>query len=68
MIRGKRKKIMFGWIGRDLRASDILYLEKNYGGLFVALKDLLHARGKKSEWCEGSWPPRRVQVTVEELD
>jgi hypothetical protein len=54
-----RKKSIIGWVGRKwkLEQWNILY----------SLIDVYCKRGKREDWFQSDWPPRKVKITVEEV-
>jgi hypothetical protein len=53
-----RKKSIIGWVGKNWQ------LESNY--LLSSLASVYLKKGKREDWFQSDWPPRKVKITVEE--
>lgn len=58
------KKIITGWIGRTYKISDV---EMGIKTCFEII-GLHFKKSKKKKYLHGNWPPRKVRITVEEVD
>ncbi len=52
-----------GWVGKTM---DFPVIWSSKGGYFEV--DGIYAKGKKKDWRPEDWPPRRVLVTVEDVE
>jgi len=55
-----------GWIGRDI--SNVYF-----DSMCEDIEDTLHEygdleRGKKKDWGDNEWPPKKVKITIEVED
>jgi hypothetical protein len=53
------KRVFTGWIGRREMLNNAIYVDSTQ-----IIVDLFE-RGRKDDWEDRDWPPRRVKVTVE---
>lgn len=60
----KRKWSRVGWIGKSVTDGFARLPHWPKGDYDVSVA---FVRGKKDDWCDGEWPPRKVRVTVEEI-
>jgi len=54
------KKVIHGWCEKDANFNQLVY-QKN----LIAVLGIRASKGKKSSCYPGTWPPKKVKVTVE---
>jgi len=63
------KRVMIGWIGKENTQPMISKEMIDYPTVKeVNLVDVYANKGVKSEWCENEWPPRKIKITIEEVE
>jgi hypothetical protein len=67
------KKVFYGWVAKDV--NNIFGWSKPLGGhsLLAFEHDVYEKKGYKVEWevftnANYHWPPKRVKITVEDVD
>ena len=63
------KKVMIGWIGKGNTQPMISEPMEDFPKVKeVRLDQVYENKGVKSEWYEDDWPPRKIKITIEEID
>jgi hypothetical protein len=63
------KKVLIGWIGKENVQPMISEPMDGFPKVKeVRLDKVYENKGLKSEWEENDWPPRKIKITIEELD
>ena len=52
--------IFKGWIGKQCE-PELIYLLTKYG---YVITELRKTKGKKSNWLEENWPPKKVNIII----
>lgn len=60
-------KTVTGWIAKDHYKKLIKNPWYKQSGILRDF-DMFQKRDKKSFWCEKSWPPVKVKITIEEIE
>jgi len=56
-----------GWTGKSEKLPQFISRIKKDG--FTQYDFVLeHSKGRKTQWSPTDWPPKRVRITVEEID
>jgi len=61
-MRKKKRWSRIGWLGKNMEPIRRL----DWDGEIET--DIYYRRGQKDYWGDCQWPPRKVKVTVEEVD
>lgn len=59
-----KKQIVEGWVAGN--SKRLVWGPSDSGRLW--LQDVWVVRGDKERWSKDAWPPRKVRVTVEEIE
>lgn len=60
-------KIVKGWIPKSITAKDMFWWDTYNNNDFETLTEegvISRFKGKKSDWQEDEWPPKRVDITI----
>ena len=58
------------WVARYFDLGDVVVLKGQQNGMLKmeTAVSMWDRKGQRKDWSMGGWPPRRVRITVEEID
>lgn len=65
------KHVIEGYIGKDSVIKEIFRWVKEMTGLRwfeVRSVEIWSAKGSKGSWDKDAWPPKKIRITIEEID
>lgn len=67
---GSERWEFYVWVPRYFDLEDVIQMsEKQNGAIEIQTgASVWSKKGQEREWVKGGWPPRRVKITVEEID
>ena len=62
-----KRKVIKGWVGKDVNLNELCDEDVRCVYLMSPLH-IVKTKGKKIDWFECEWPPKKIRITIEEVE